>query len=85
MRGLNPDAKEEFRTVGCLSNFWRSALTLQMALDVVIRRQKNGQSTISEAQTRELFILLELEEDIKWPEDKDGEDYLKQVILEELL
>ena len=49
-----------------------------------LRRQKNGQSTISEAQTGELFMLLELEEDIKWPEDRDAEEYLRQVIWEEL-
>ena len=49
-----------------------------------LRRQQNGQSSISEAQTGELFMLLELEEDIKWPEDNDVEEYLRQVIWEEL-
>jgi hypothetical protein len=29
-------------------------------------------------------MLLELEEDIKWPEDRDAEEYLRQVIWEEL-
>jgi len=29
-------------------------------------------------------MLLELEEDIKWPEDRDAEEYLRQIILEEL-
>jgi hypothetical protein len=29
-------------------------------------------------------MLLELEEDIKWPEDRDAEEYLSQVIWEEL-
>jgi hypothetical protein len=29
-------------------------------------------------------MLLELEEDIRWPEDRDAEEYLRQVIWEEL-
>ena len=47
--------------------------------------KRSGQQISFATWKAQLFMLLELEEDIKWPEDKDAEDYLKQVIWEELL